>query len=279
MTQSRKTYFSIFIFLFVSFVLNIQCIVDHGLNPLQGRIKGKITFQNRTNDVLNKTDEIRVAVAKSFPPTEFTELITTGPLPKWEGDTIHYELVVPFGTYNILGVVWKGKSAPWNLSDILGYYREGLDLLPTPIEVTKEKPTVEPIDLYADFKLVIREALVTGTIFYEGDWPEETEITGIGAFKEPPNPNNIFSLLSVSSAKIGIPIFVSSYNYNLPIGAGVYKYIGLFWKAKNKPFTDLRYLGFYADPGSPDLPGTITVAKGDTLRNIDMNINFNTIEF
>ena len=85
----------------------------------------------------------------------------------------------------------------------------------------KENPILDSIDLYADFRLVIREALVTGTIFYEGEWPEETEITGIGAFNEPPNPNSIFSLLTVSSAKIGIPIFVPSYSYNLPVGAGL----------------------------------------------------------
>lgn len=273
-----RIFTSIALFFTTLFLIN-NCTIDHGLSPLQGRIKGKIFFLNRTSEVLNKTDQIRVAVAKSFPPTEFTELITTGPLPKWEGDTIHYELVVPFGTYNILGIVWKGKSAPWNLSDVIGYYREGLDLLPATIEVSEENPIVEPIDLFADFRLVVREALVTGTIFYEGAWPEETEIIGIGAFTEIPNPNNIFSLLNVSSAKIGIPIFVPSYQYTLPVGAGTYKYIGLFWKAKNTPFTDIRYLGFYSDPGDHQIPGTVTVTKGDTIRDIDMHVDFTTFEF
>ena len=254
------------------------CEIDHGLSPDLGSIRGRIIFQHRTGAVLNQTDEIRVAVSHRFPPTEFTELITSPPLDKWAGDTVNYELVVPFGTYEILGVVWKGKGKPWNLSDVLGYYHKGLNLLPEPITVTKEHPVADSVDVWADFAFVIREALITGTITYEGTWPPETEIMGIGAFTFVPDPNNVWTLLNVSSAKIGIPTFVPSYHYTLPVSAGTYRYIGVFWKAKGSPLTDIKHLGFYEDPEHPGQPGTLTVAKGDTLTGIDIHVDFNSLQ-
>ncbi|NOY77699.1 MAG: hypothetical protein GXO76_07515 [Calditrichaeota bacterium] len=253
-----------------------SCKVDQGLSPDLGVIKGRIFFSHRTSEILQKTDEIRVAVAKSFPPTEFTELITSPPLNKWAGDTLEYELYVPFGTYNILGVVWKGKGKPWNLSDVMGYYHDINSFLPSPISVTREKMEIDSINVYADFDYVIREATICGTITYSGTWPKDTEIMGIGAFKIPPDPTNVFSLLNVSSAKIGIPIFVSTYRYCLPVSAGTYKYVGLFWKAKGTPFTDIRYLGFYADPDSASKPGEVSVVKGETRTGVDIHVDFST---
>jgi len=259
-------------------LLFLACRVDRGLSPDLGVIKGKIIFVHRTSAILQKTDEIRVAVAKSFPPSEFTELITSPPLNKWAGDTVSYELYVPFGTYNILGVVWKGKGKAWNLSDVMGYYHRSEDFLPSPITVTHSHMVVDSIDVYADFDYVVREASICGTITYTGPWPSNTEIMGIGAFRTPPDPNNIFSLLNVSSAKIGIPIFVSHYHYCLPVSAGTYRYIGLFWKAKGTPFTDIHYLGYYADPDSLGAPGAVTVQKGETKDHVDIFVDFNTFQ-
>jgi len=255
-----------------------SCEINHGLSPDLGTIRGRIIFQHRTGTVLKQTDEIRVAVSHRFPPTEFTELITGPPIDKWAGDTVRYELVVPFGTYEILGVVWKGKGKPWNLSDVLGYYHKGLNLLPEPVTVTRENPVADSVDVWADFAFVIRDALITGTITYEGNWPPETEIMGIGAFTFVPDPNNVWTLLNVSSAKIGIPTFVPSYVYTLPVSAGTYRYIGVFWKAKGSPLTAIKHLGFYEDPQHPGQPGTLVVAKGDTLRNIDIHVDFSNFQ-
>jgi hypothetical protein len=250
-----------------------HCEIDHGLSPLQGSIRGRILFLGRTQEVLNQTDEVRIAVAKSFPPSEFTELITSNPL-VLSGDTLEFELLVPFSTYEVLGVVWKKKLEAWNLSDVLGYYQTGFDLLPAPVSVSEEMPIVEDVELFADFSLVIREASIKGIVHYQGTWPAQTEIMGMGAFNVPPDPDNPFSLLTVSSAKIGIPIFVSAFAYTLPVSAGTYGYIGLFWKARNTPFTEIEYLGFYADPDSAGQPGTIAIEKGETVRDIDIFINF-----
>lgn len=255
------------------------CSIDHGLDPDLGSIKGQIFFSNRSDKVLQETDEVRVAVAKSFPPSEFTELITSNPIDISTGDTVDFELIVPFGTYEILGVVWKKKLEQWNLSDVLGYYQTGFDLLPTPLVVTKEKAVVDSVNLFADFQLVIREASIRGVVHYQGEWPENTEIMGLGAFVNPPDPTNPFSLLAVSSAKIGTPIFVSSFVYTLPVSAGSYGYIGLFWKATNTPFTEIEYLGFYADPDSAQKPGTVDIEVGETIQGIDIFIDFDTFEF
>ena len=267
-----------FFILLLAILWSPTCDIDRGLSPHLGKITGDIIFLNKSNDVIDKTDEIRVAVAKSFPPTEFTELITS-PLNKRAGDTLHYEMIVPFGTYQLLGVVWKGKQTPWNLSDIIGYYRRGLDFLPTPVTVTLENPLVESIDLTVDFSQVIREARITGTIHYDGEWPGDTQVIGLGAYRNPPDPDNFFSILNASSAKIGLPIFVPSFDYNLPVSVGTFQYIGLFWKAKGTPFTEIKVLGFYADPQLPERPGSITLVKGQTLDNIDIHVDFNSLEF
>jgi hypothetical protein len=264
--------------IFLAILGSASCSVDHGLSPHLGKITGKIIFLNRDEDYIKKTDEIRVAVAKTFPPTEFTELITSSPLPKRAGDTLSYELIVPFGTYEILGVVWKAREKPWNISDVMGYYRSGLDLLPSSITVTENEPVAESVDVVADFRLVIREARISGTIYYEGEWPANTEIIGLGAYRNVPDPNNIFSILTASSAKIGLPAFVPSYEYTLPVGVGRFEYIGLFWKAKNAPFTEIKVLGFHADQDFPDRPGAVTLEQDETLNNIDIHVDFNSLD-
>jgi len=238
------------------------CRMDHGITPLDSKVEGLVIFKGH---VPPSSEEIRVAVAREFPPREFTDLITTDPLPLWESDTVHYEILLPYGTYAAVGVLWKEKHKPWAISDILGIYL-------VPFTLTPQNP-VRRIDLIADFTRVTRGAYIEGRITYVGEWPPETEIVALAAF--PIIPQSEWDYLLVGSIDITLPLFVPYYDYRLAVSPDTYRYIAVFWKAKNTPLTAVETLGFYpADPDSPDVPGTVIVAQKDTVRGVDIIADF-----
>ena len=79
------------------------CQIDHGLEPLFSKIMGKVIF---TGEKPRHTDEVRVAVVKTFPPSDMAELLFSERL-SLESDTAHYEIYLAPGKYDIVAVIWK----------------------------------------------------------------------------------------------------------------------------------------------------------------------------
>ncbi|MBN2012171.1 hypothetical protein JW960_22770, partial [candidate division KSB1 bacterium] len=76
------------------------------------------------------------------------------------------------------------------------------------------------------------------------------------------------------------PIRVDSSSYRLAVNAGTYNYIVLFWVGNSiSKLSDLVELGVYKNPQSSDQPGTIRVADGESRDDVDIFVDFNTINF
>lgn len=259
--------------LFLTFT---SCSIDHGIDPIVDvpTIRGKVFFQGEKPE---NTEWVVVVASKDFPPSDLIELsLSQSEVLDLNSDTVAYEIILPnFGSYAAVGAVWKGQGEPLALSDVLGIYgvsvASGL-FFPDTVKVTREHPVADSINIIADFSRVNRGAAILGRINYSGPWPDNTAIMGVAAFNK--KPRNLFEFLNVAAINISLPFNVSFFDYKLTTPPGTYEYIVLLWLAKGSDFTDFKEIGFYeTEPGS-GIPGTVTVAKGDTARGINLFIDF-----
>lgn len=252
------------------------CSYDHGIDPVFSKITGKVVF---VGEMPPNTDQVRVAVAVNFPPTDLSELLTSDALPKGL-DTVAYEILVPYGEYSAVGVIWKAKNASWSLTDILGIYSDVSGFLPKSVRVTPQEPVADSVDIVADYRLVTRGAHMSGQITFVGEWPQETEIVAVAAFRR--EPRTIFDLLdpeNISGFGL-VPKGVPVYDYRISVAPGTYSYVAVFWvqKIRQGEFPRFAVIGFYPDPGDPEKPGQVEVALGETATGIDITADFDLIE-
>jgi hypothetical protein len=260
---------------FFLILLPLACGYDHGIDPVSSKITGKVSF---VGDMPQNTGEIRVAVAVTFPPTDISQLLTSEPLPKGI-DTVSYEILVPYGEYEAVGVIWKANNASWSLTDILGIYSDASGFLPRSVQVDPENPVADSVDIVADYRLVTRGAYITGRITFEGDWPQDTEIVAVAAFHE--EPHSIVDLLNpenISGYGL-VPKGVPSYDYRIAVAPGSYKFVAVFWiqKIQQGQFPQFAVIGFHADPQLPDSPKEVTAELGETTAGVDITADFGRI--
>lgn len=257
--------------------MTLTCDIDHGLVPLHSKIGGRVFW---TGNPPERTDEVRVAVVKDFPPRTITELLFSEQI-SYTQDTVSWEIFVPPGEYAAVAVIWKEKYNSWNLSDVVGLYGASFlnDLLiPNlqPVIVEDEKTILDSLDIVANLNRVNRDAKIEGTITFEGSWPENTGVIGIGAFSKIPAPDNLVEyFLNNLALDYSAPIFVDQIDYLLRVrSADPIPYISVLWIDDNYDLTSIVDLGFYPDPVNPSLPGTVVVDSAATLSDIDFTIRF-----
>ncbi len=256
----------------------LHCNIDHGLEPIQSKIGGKIFFQG---DVPPRTDEVRVAVIKDFPPRAINELFFSDQITVAE-DTVAWETYMPSGRYAAVVVVWKEKKQSWNLSDIIGLYGGtfvGDMLIPTylPVTIPDETSVIDTVDIQANLNRVNRDAAIEGTVTFTGQWPENTGIVGIGAFVDTPEPGNLIDyFLKNVALDYTVPPFVPEFTYRLRVASsfGTLKYISVLWIDASFDLTSIKDIGFYRDPENPDLPGSVPLTYNMTTSGIDITVNF-----
>jgi hypothetical protein len=252
--------------------LPLACQYDHGIDPVFSKIAGRVIF---VGEMPQNTDQVRVAVAVNFPPTDISELLTSEPLPKGV-DTVAYEILVPYGDYQAVGVIWKAKNESWSLTDILGIYSDVAGFLPKSVQITPENPVADSVDIIADYRLVTKGAHISGRITFLGDWPEETEIVAVAAFRE--EPRTILDLLNPENISgFGlVPKGVPTYDYRIAVAPGTYKYIAVFWvqEIRQGEFPRFAVIGVYEDAQEPGSPGAVTVELEETATGIDITADF-----
>lgn len=111
---------------------------------------------------------------------------------------------------------------------------------------------------------------IRGTIYFEGDWPEETDIVQImAATKFPPTG---FQDLILGDP---IPFGVDSIKYALWVPPGEYPAIGVVWKEKGQAWNVTNILGMYFQSPSDFLPGKIIVrGKEATVDSVNIIAKF-----
>ena len=258
----------------LTLALFCACSFDRGIDPqlIFPTIKGTVYFEGEKPE---NTEWVVVVASRDFPPSDVLELAQAqSEFLNLNSDSAEYEILLPtFGTYAAVGAVWKGRGEPLALSDVLGIYGVSLGggfSLPDSVTVTPAQPVAEGIDFVADFGRVNRGAVIRGRITYRNPAPEDTEIMAVAAYRQ--RPRNLLDYLDVAAISVGLPLDVEAYDYRLAVSPGTYGYIVVLWKGTGTSLFDFKEVGFYQS--APGVPGSVTVAKGDTVRGVDILVEF-----
>jgi len=266
-------------------LLVFRCQIDHGLQPIRSKIGGRIQWTGTR--VPLDSDEIRVAVVKNFPPRNIQELLFSDMVPFRDRDTtlirtpVPWEIYLPPGRYDMVAVIWKGNNESWNISDVVGIYGGlflGDMLVPTfkPVTVPSFDSTIDTLDIQANLNRVNRDAKISGTVTFQGKWPDNTGIVGVGAFVEVPRKGDLIDYYLKNAALVyGIPPFVEKFEYQLRIrSADTIRYVAVTWINASYDLTSIHEIGFFSDPSDPARPGTVTVARGETRQDVNIAVDF-----
>lgn len=266
-------------FLVLCILCLITCTIDHGLLPINSMIGGKLYI---TGQAPPNTDELRVGVIKNFPPESITEIMFSNQL-SYNRDTVEYEIFLPPGTYEVVAVIWKENDQSYNISDIVGVYGGGFigDLLiPSflPVTIADENTALHNTNIDVNLNRVNRDAVITGTVQFQGEWPSNTGLIAVGAFNQPPQPGNFVDYYFKSIyIDYTLSQFTSQSSYRLRVkGDEQIRYISALWIDDSYSLGSVRDIGFYPDPANPDQPGIVTVPNEGMLTDLDFTVDFST---
>lgn len=275
--------FFIILVMTLIFLHLLNCDIDHGLEPTNSKIAGKIFFRG---EIPSHTDEVRVAVVKDFPPKDIKQIIFSDML-DFQKDTAEYEIFLSEGTYDVAAVVWKEENQSWNLCNIIGVYGASFykgRLVPTfkPVMITHNNPILDNVDIEANLDRVNRDAKIIGTLHFVGSWPENTGVIGVGAFIEIPEPENFIDYyLKSIFIDYSISTFEEKSDYLLRVNSSdTLKYIAALWIDNTFSLASAQDVGFYVDSEDTTgtVPGTVIVPKDSTLTGIDITVDFSKMQ-
>ena len=230
------------LFLFLLLLL-FSCDIDKGLAPLRNGIQGTITFKGEWPE---DTEQVLVLASTDFPPQGITQLDLGEPLPMGV-DSSTYTIFLPPGTYRAIGVVWKEEGYEWNTNNIIGVYFVGKDSLTPGVVEVPEDTIVTDIDIVANFKRARPhfESSISGTLTFDGDWPEGAENLFVVASLEPLFPLPTLLDLYISS---NIPMGLDSLEYEISVPPDTYSFIAVILLQQNMSIGISSIKGLYVDP-------------------------------
>lgn len=274
----RRRVFGAFSFIVIINLLILilwACTSDFGIEAdfFKGTVKGKLHI---TTVVPEKTDEIRVALSKSFPPSNINEILFSEVLPVVISDTVTsqivpYDMQVPLGEYAAAFCMWKEKAKSWRITDIVGVFGNLSTFEFKKVVLTEEDPVAEDVDMDVNLDRVNRNAQITGHIEFVGEWPINTAAAALLAFK---TLNLTEGLPEIAL----LPRNVESFDYQLGINADssatTIKLVAVGWLAEGANLLDFKILGFYHDPDTPEVPKEVVIKAGETVSGIDIIADF-----
>lgn len=250
-------------------LLTLNCDVDQGLEPTQSGFSGTVYFNAPWPE---ETDQVLVVASKVFPPSSLEDLILGEPLPL-NADSVDYTLYTNPLQFAAVGVVWKQKDQPWDVTNIIGIYFSGNDKFsPSPVVIPDRQAMIPDIDIRADLsraKFAVSSAL-TGEIAVTGEWPETAESILIIASQNV-LPTGLLDIQFSQPITAGF----DSTTYHFTVQPGTYRLIALLLLEEDKPLGVESIKSFYrANPSSP-FPSAVTVSTDTTIvDNINMILDF-----
>lgn len=266
----KKVFCIVLLFLWSIF---LSCDVDHGIAPLPGKLALTVKF---VGEPPPNTQGIYVTIAPHFPPHAINELYHSPNSLPIDQDTVYTEIVIPYGHYDSIALWWYSSTVESNLADVLSIPYDPWKLEPKGFDITAESPVYE-MEITVVWDNVNRDAAIEGTITFSGQFPENTEITAVAAYKKKPEKNFEY-LFYLKSIDFSIDMNENPYHYRLPVVNGSVRYIAVFWLPERAGLTDFRTIGFYRDPDNPDQPGKLNPQKGEVIKNIDIYADWSLIE-
>jgi len=263
-----------FIFTFLTLAFFFSCQLDPGLEPTRSGFRGTIHFINEWPE---ETDQVMVVGAFKFPPTDISDIILGEPLPLFV-DSTNYIFYTNPGTFAAVGVVWKEKDQPWDVTNIIGiYFPTENHFTPGTVEIKSRNHMADSIDIVADLSKAKRkvESTIEGNIRVIGDWPQDaTSILMAASTSLIPN-----GLLDIQFG-FPIPAGFDSTTYVLPIQPGTYRLVGTLLIQENAPIGIESVCGVYYKHPGDFLPGIVKVPTDTShIKNINITIDFNNKPF
>lgn len=265
---------------------SLACNIDHGLAPedpfqeVQHGIRGKIIFEYGEawpQDIA----ETRLVVSRQ-PPLELSAdaegIIFSDPIPAGV-DTFEYVLELDPGTYRFIAVLAREKDRGWNISNVVGIYSEFRGFLgivfPDSVVVATDTTIVDGVDITAD----LTRGSISGTVTFEGPWPENTLVAGVAVYAQYPPP----FILGLSGLAL-IPSEVSTFEYRALVPDGRYEGIIAVVLTEDDlqnigslKLEDIQ-VGIYADPADPTQPGVVEVTNGEDVEGIDIQADLKRLQ-
>ncbi|MFQ5652483.1 MAG: hypothetical protein ACE5IY_21335 [bacterium] len=244
---------------------------DHGVeaNFFKGTVRGELQINEVVPDT---TDELRVALVKDFPPNSLQGLITSDVIRASKDTNVtsqrpQFEMSAPLGTYEAAIVIWKAKAQSFQLTDIVGVFGNLEQFELTPIVLTEENPMLENVNIPIDLERVNRTSSISGRItFVNGPWPDNTSVVAIIVLKELADLTT-----GIPPALTFVPRDSETFDYRLGLAPGTYKFIFVAWLPVGEfSFANVRLLGFFPDPETPELAGVVTLAENEDIAGIDI---------
>lgn len=269
-----------------SAVLFQACDFDTGLGLSPSKITGKVIFVGEPDSSLS-VEEVRVVAAAQFPPTGVSDIFFSNAV-DFNADSSEYEIILPYGNYPALAVLWKPRNDDWALESLLGFYGFNpftFEASLKNVELTEADPVAANIRIPALWGFTNFDGRIEGRLTFAGSWPEDTEIVVMGAFTQIPDLDNIglSTLLSLGGINFTLPKNVAFHDYELNVRKkendqlAEYKFIGLFWKGHDISWEDIRCIGYYRSASDPTRPGSITMLPEGPVAGIDFTADFNTL--
>ncbi len=225
-------------------LLLMGCQSDHGLEPTRSGISGKISY---VGDWPENTAEVRIVAATSFPPNSVEDLIIGDMMPIG-GDSTEYNFWVNPGDY-YLGLVWRGRDSAWGIQSIFAiYFEPGETFMPGVITVPDKQTVVAKKDMVADFSRarIASESAISGTLFFEGEWPENVEeVRVIASSKSIMSPS--LSLLDLSFSG-SLSAYQDSLDYEISVSPDTYKTLAVLIKIQDQEWSIENVVGLYLNP-------------------------------
>jgi hypothetical protein len=261
---------SILLILSVFILLQAGCEIDHGLAPIPGKLRARVAFRGTPPE---DTQGVYMIVAPQFPPHAINELYQSpNSLPVGQ-DTVYTEIDLPYGHYEAFGLWWYSKDTRSNLADILALPHDGITGEPIGFDLSPEEPIAEKV-MHANWGDMNRDAALKGTVYFDGDFPSNTNITAVAAFSGRPI-TSIHYLVWLRAIDITIETGVRSHQFNLPVKSGHIGYIAIFWLAENAPIYDIKIIADARDPSNPEKVWSKTLHADETVEGIEIHVDWN----
>ncbi len=256
-------------YLLAAAALMLSCSVDQGLAPTRSGLAGVVRFQKEWPAV---TDQVMVVAATRFPPTSIADIVMSEPLPTFV-DSAAYEIWTPPTTFEAVGVVWKEKDQPWDVTNIIGMYFPTVTYFsPGKVIIPDKNTLVTGININTDLSRARRKtaAAICGKLTAQGEWPSTARQVLIIAS---PSilPTGLLDILFSPPITAGF----DSTDFALSVQPGVYRLIGALLIEEGKPLGVESIKAIYKKRPTDLLPAAVAVPTDTTVvRGIHLVLNF-----
>ncbi|MDZ7314896.1 MAG: hypothetical protein ONA69_09980 [candidate division KSB1 bacterium] len=245
------------------------CRIDQGLEPTRSGLSGTVRFKKQWPA---STDQVMVVAATKFPPTAISDIVMSEPLPTFV-DSAQYVIWTSPMTFAAVGVVWKEKDQPWDVTNIIGiYFPTSNYFSPGQVVIPDKKTLVQGIDITADLSKARPKtaSAIQGMLVAKGVWPPAARQVLVIA-----SPLILPTGLLDIIFSPPIPAGFDSTAFSISVPPGTYRLIGALLIEENKNIGVESIKAVYKKRPSDLLPAAVGVPNDTTVvRGIRLVLDF-----